>query len=386
MTAFVGVNVIPMDTERVLSNHTVLVEDGRITALGPAGKVTVPAGAVRIDGRGKYLIPGLANMHYHNLQFRENNLQALQDALFKDLALGVTAVRSIEGPSLEEMQQWKSFADTVEVPMPRLYLARALPKSLRPDSVAAYVAATQAAGYHHLGTPWGYTFTQDTTRALHERAVFDSLLAAARRAGLPVSTHNHRFTFDRMLAVGATGGSVEHLSTVFYDTLGLWKWLENEPPAEPTEVPVSKIAPLVAAVKHAGVWVTPTLDCHEKNGQHRAAVSVTSFRAMVKALQDAGVGLLLSGDDGGTVHDELAALVQAGLSPYQALLTGTRNVAQYFRILDSSGTVAAGKQADLVLLNGNPLADIRHAREPAGVMIAGRWLGRAALDQRRRTP
>jgi imidazolonepropionase-like amidohydrolase len=102
---------------------------------------------------------------------------------------------------------------------------------------------------------------------------------------------------------------------------------------------------------------------------------------MVKGLHDAGVGLFLSGDDGGNIHDELAALVQAGLTPYQALLTGTRNPAQYLRLQDSTGTVAAGKWADLVLLDGNPLADVQHARKPAGVMIAGRWLDRAALEQ-----
>jgi imidazolonepropionase-like amidohydrolase len=80
------------------------------------------------------------------------------------------------------------------------------------------------------------------------------------------------------------------------------------------------------------------------------------------------------------------ALVRAGLTPYQALHTGTRNVAQFLGLLDSSGTVAVGKWADPVLLNGNPLQDIQHAREPAGVMINGRWLDRTELDQRRRTP
>jgi hypothetical protein len=81
------------------------------------------------------------------------------------------------------------------------------------------------------------------------------------------------------------------------------------------------------------------------------------------------------------VHDELAALVRAGLTPSQALLTGTRHVAEYLGKLDSTGTVAVGKWADLVLLSGNPLQDIRHTREPVGVMIRGRWLDRTALDQ-----
>ena len=73
---------------------------------------------------------------------------------------------------------------------------------------------------------------------------------------------------------------------------------------------------------------------------------------------------------------------RGGLTPYQALLTGTRNIAQYLGILDSSGTVAVGKRADLVLLHGNPLEDITHTREPAGVMLAGRWLDAAELSAR----
>jgi hypothetical protein len=108
---------------------------------------------------------------------------------------------------------------------------------------------------------------------------------------------------------------------------------------------------------------------------------ITNLPQLVKTLHDAGVGMHLSEDDGYDAHEELAALVRAGLTPYQALLTGTHNVAQYFGLQDSSGTVAVGKWADLVLLDRNPLAGVQRTREPAGVMMAGRWLDRAALDQ-----
>ncbi len=79
---------------------------------------------------------------------------------------------------------------------------------------------------------------------------------------------------------------------------------------------------------------------------------------------------------------ELELLVQAGLTPYQALVTGTRNVAEFLGTLDSTGTVANGKLADLVLLDGNPLQDIRHTMDLAGVMVAGSWLPRVELDAR----
>ena len=107
---------------------------------------------------------------------------------------------------------------------------------------------------------------------------------------------------------------------------------------------------------------------------------------IIKALQAAGAGLLSGTDVGGTwipymvpgfsLHRELAALVRAGLTPYQALVTSTRNVAAYFGTLTESGTVTVGKRADLVLLRGNPLVDIRNTTRPAGVMLGGRWLPR----------
>jgi adenine deaminase len=108
---------------------------------------------------------------------------------------------------------------------------------------------------------------------------------------------------------------------------------------------------------------------------------------VVNALQDAGAGLLLGADmtlesPGFAVHRELELLVLAGLTPYQALATGTRNVAVYLGTQDSTGTVAVGKRADLVLVDGNPLTDIRYTAGPAGAMVGGRWLARAELDAR----
>jgi adenine deaminase len=102
------------------------------------------------------------------------------------------------------------------------------------------------------------------------------------------------------------------------------------------------------------------------------------------------VGLLLGTDTphrlqspmhaGFSVHRELALLVAAGLSPYQALETGTRNPALFLGALDSTGAVAVGKRADLVLLDGNPLQDLRYTAVPAGVMAGGRWFPRVEVD------
>ncbi|MBI2404492.1 MAG: amidohydrolase family protein [Gemmatimonadetes bacterium] len=112
-------------------------------------------------------------------------------------------------------------------------------------------------------------------------------------------------------------------------------------------------------------------------------------RKLVKALHDQGAGLLLGSDapqwwnvPGFSALRELGALVAAGLTPYQALETGTRNVAVYFGTEDRAGTIEVGKQADLILLDANPLEDIGNVWRNSGVMIRGRWLSQATLDER----
>ncbi len=116
---------------------------------------------------------------------------------------------------------------------------------------------------------------------------------------------------------------------------------------------------------------------------------VTIRRQLIRALHDAGAGLLLGSDapqimnvPGFSAHRELETLVASGLTPYQALVTGTGNVARFFGVDDHAGAVAEGMRADLLLLDGNPLADIRNTSRLAGVMVRGTWWPREAIDDR----
>jgi imidazolonepropionase-like amidohydrolase len=112
-------------------------------------------------------------------------------------------------------------------------------------------------------------------------------------------------------------------------------------------------------------------------------------RRLIKALHAAGAGLLLGSDapqiynvPGFSTHRELESLVSAGLTPYQALETGTRNIATYFGTQKETGTIEKGKRADLILLDADPLADIRSTTRRSGVMVRGRWLPQAEIEQR----
>ena len=373
--AFVNVNVVPMDSERVLRRQTVLVRDGRITVLGAANQVRVPTGALQVEGAGKYLIPGLADMHVHMTGDPEQQL-------LQWLASGVTTTRHMQSGDL----RLRARAAAGEIWSPRIYAAPGWisdgwERNL--DSAAALIAGYKMAGYDHL-------------KIYHPSAVvFDSMAAIARRVGIPIVGHvPPEVSIVRALAAGIA--SIEHLSGYF--PAGAKN--SSEPlVALPADTSLAGIRALAEATKRAGVWNTPTLAVTEAAAKLAAkfpsaesakiSLVLELMNRYVKALQDAGAGLLLGTDatsvglqPTSAVPRELELLVAAGLTPYQALLTGTRNVAQFYGTLEESGTVTVGKRADLVLLTGNPLENVGNIRSPAGVMIGGRWLSRAELDRR----
>jgi imidazolonepropionase-like amidohydrolase len=364
VTAFVDVNVVPMDTERVLADQTVLVEGGRIAVLGPSTQVKVPAGAVRIDGRGQYLMPGLGDMHVH---FIASDSATIERQLWSWwLANGVTTIRNMDcGARGVWGIHFRDRAAAGELWSPRIYTSGPFwtmkKADIKLDSVATYVARYKAAGY-------------DFIKPYEESPeVLDSVLAAAHRLGIPVAGHvPPTVPIERALAAGLK--SIEHLTGAYSG--------RHDGGALNRDTSLAAFQALVEATQRAGVWHTPTQGLYYAKGDTR----VTRWGTFIKALQDAGAGLLLGTDSPIvgpiTPTDELQAFVRAGLTPYQALLTGTRNVAEYFGTLDSSGTVAVGKRADVVLVNGNPLEDVTHTRQPAGVMIGGRWLSRAEINRR----
>jgi imidazolonepropionase-like amidohydrolase len=113
--------------------------------------------------------------------------------------------------------------------------------------------------------------------------------------------------------------------------------------------------------------------------------------AILKALSDAGVTILLGTDSpqrmsvpGFSIHYEMKTMAEAGMTPYQILRSGTWNVAEHFGLLSESGSVAAGKRADLILLNGNPLANVANVADRAGVVVYGRWLPESDIQARLR--
>ena len=411
--AITGVTVVPMDRERLLPGRTVIVRDGRIETVGPASSTRVPAGAIRIDGRNRFLMPGLAEMHAHVPA--GNDPQWTRDVLFLYAANGITFARGMLGaPAHLELRSKLARGEMVG---PRLYTSG---PSLNGNSVATpedgwrMVAGQKAAGYDFLKIHPGL-----------DRPRYDAIAAAAREHGIPFGGHvPDAVGLRRALEVRQI--TVDHLD-------GYMRLLVRDGFAAPEgaggffgydlsgEVDERKIAQAARLTRQAGVWNVPTdslmhhmllpgLDEAELLAREemryvprnmlagwkqaraglrsqpdynaaRAARFIAVRGKLIRALHDAGAGLLLGSDapqvfnvPGFSLHRELRYFVQAGLTPYQALATGTREVARFLGTPGDFGTVEPGRRADLILIEGDPLKDVANVQRPVGVMIGGRWL------------
>ncbi len=420
--AFINVSVVPMDRDRVLSGQTVVVEGDRITAIGASGSVAVPADAVRIEGRGKFLMPGLAEMHAHIPPGRQVADSTIERVLALFALNGVTTVRGMLGdprhlPLRDRAARGELLSPTIYSSSPSVNGNTMRTPAAAAESVTTY----RRAGYDFLKIHPGLS-----------REIFDTIAATAKRVGIRFAGH---VPLDVGIerAIEAGYWSVDHFDGVME---GLVPATRPFTPAEDgffglgliERADERRIPVLAAMAKAAGVWVVPTetlmrhivgnytvdemrawpelkyMTAAEVEGWVRTTAAMRGDttvsaaakarylefrRKLIKQFHQAGVGFLLGSDapqvwnvPGFSLRRELRYLVDAGLTPFQALESGTRNVAVYFGTEAATGTIAAGKRADLILLDGNPLQDIANVGRQAGVMVRGRWLDQAEIARR----
>ncbi|NZA25047.1 amidohydrolase family protein [Luteimonas sp. SJ-92] len=417
--AFTAVNVLPMDREAVLADHTVIVEGDRIVAVGPAAEIEIPEGAQRVDGSGRYLMPGLAEMHGHVPG--PDDPGYAEDVLFLYVSNGVTTVRNMAGHAYHlALRERIASGDLLG---PTLFTA------------SPWLNAEQA------GTP------ADAARMVHEHhdagfdliklgsipaAAYEAMAETARAVGMPFGGHipeevglvralEARQTsidhFDRYAEfLVPEGAATDGLEPGFFGSG--WAAL----------IDAGRIDEAVRLTAAAGSWNVPTLSLVEhlasvespeamiawpemrymprevRDGWARAKREfaaradfqpdaarrlVEVRRRLLKALHDAGAPIALGSDapqffnvPGFSIHHEMRMMVDAGLTPYQVLATGTRNPALYFGTPDAFGAVAPGRRADLILLEANPFDDIGNVRRRAGVMVRGQWLPEEEIQAR----
>lgn len=411
------VNVIPMDTERVLENQAVIVKSGVITYVGDAKSAKPAKDAIKVDGKGKYVMPGLAEMHAHVPP--NGDIDQAKDVLALFLANGVTTIRGMLGhPNHIKLRE---MINKGEVVGPHFYTTGPSfnGQSVKtPERGAEMVREQKAAGYDYLKLHPGLT-----------KETFPAIAKTAKEVGIPFAGHVS-YNVGVWMAIDAGYSSIDHMDgfieaiTPGIDTLaeqetGLFgSWIAYR-------ADESKIPNLVSKLAEKKIWVVPTQALAErwqspepasvylsapemkymkpdelkgwenaKNGylnnpsftKEKAQRLIEVRRNLLRQCQKGGVGLLLGSDapqifnvPGFSAHHELKYLVDAGLTPYEALKTGTVNVATYLGKSANSGVIKQGYAADLVLLNGNPLKDINQTRSIEGVMIGSKWLSKETI-------
>jgi imidazolonepropionase-like amidohydrolase len=420
--AFLGVNVIPMDTERVIANQDVVVRDGRIVSITPAGTAAIPDGARRIEGAGRWLMPGLAEMHGH-VPGPDDPAYA-ENILFLYVANGVTTVRNMAGhpshPALRDrIARGELVGPTLHVASPWLSAEVAGTAPAARDAVRNY----EAAGFDLLKIG---SLPSDAYRAM---------AAAAHELGMPFGGH---IPTDVGLigALEARQTSIDHFDRYVEHLVPEDRRPEGSDPGFFGSgwigfVDEGRIDEAVARTLAAGTWNVPTLSLVEHlassepveamirrpemrymprrvlDGWVRAAQQfrarddfqpegtralVDLRRRLVRALHEAGAPIALGSDapqffnvPGFSIHHEMRMMAAAGLSPYEVLATGTREPARYFVAPDEVGTVAPGRRADLILLEANPLEDLANVQRRVGVMVRGRWLAEREIQARLET-
>ena len=405
---FSHVNLISMDTDKVLADQTVVVRAGQIIKIGPAQEVPLPKHSLQVDGSGKYLMPGLADLHVHLFS---------SDDLLSYLAYGVTTVLNMDGWPMD--LEWREQVHAGHLLGPTIYTASHTIDGIpplnemfltaeNPADAAADVRESKQAGYDFIKL-YG-TLRPDVFRAIME---------AAQRENIPVVGH-----INRQIGASEVLKSKQVLAAHLEDLL----FARFDHP--PTDAEVEEFASAIAA---SSITITPNLNVNPANiaqlkdlnavlQSHDAQLLPPAAYSqwmpannrnarndqtpqqvaqmeqiqkilykLVVMLNTRGVRLVLGTDaapygfPGLSAHQELDELVQAGFSPYHALVTATRNAGTFIaeNIPNSApfGTIREGSEADLVLLSANPLVAIKNTRSIRGVMLRGRWLSSADLDR-----
>ncbi len=406
------VSVVPMDTARVLAHRTVVVSDGVVVRVGPADSVRAPEGVVRVDGRGKYLMPGLVDFHVH--------LQS-PDELLTYLAHGVTSVVNLNGAP--RFLEWRAASARPEFAGARLFTSGPTLDGFPPTTAKFVALATPEAGRAAVAAQKKAGYDLVKVYASLPPDVLEAMTAEGKLRHIAVVGHISRLV-GSVKAMRSGEAMIAHAEEFLMDLVD---------PAKHA-LDASRIPGLVAVAKETGVAVTPNLSAIQfmldqvdglpallarpemrdvtpaaydelkaSNNRYTNRPNLAEFRGrvtqqlaiektLVKALSDAGVPLLL-GTDASTVGlagfsdgEEIRLLREAGLTPFETLraatLTAGELLGRWTSLPAPMGVVAEGAAADLLLVSKNPLEDPSIAVRPDGVVRAGRWFTRAELTRR----
>ena len=405
--AFVAVNLVSMERDEVVPGQTVLVKDGVITAIGSDGAFDLPEDAHRVDGCDRHLMPGLTDAHTH-VGFVED--------LLAYVANGVTTIINMGNQPDLPILAWRDSVDRGERLGPTIFAGRFVDgiRGEGPDLPFLIYSEEQAREVAVSTKSEGWDLIKVYNSLPLE--FYQALMTEAKRQRIPVVGHGVRE--PGMQGILEAGQAMivhaeEYMYTHFNNT---------------TDTTLTPSA--IEMTLDAGAYVVPNLSAYEiiarqwgsqevldellempnlryahpswremwAEGRYLDRTGsimdrVSFLRSLTGRFQAAGVPLLLGTDSptipgllaGFSIHEDLRNMIEAGLTPYEALVAGTRNAGAFLEThvagAEPVGTIAVGQRADLILLDGNPLEDVTNVELRSGVMARGRWLSEARLQQ-----
>lgn len=426
---FSHVDVIDATGAPMQSDMTVIVQGQRITEVAKSGQVRVPAHANLMDARGKYLIPGLWDMHVHTV-FGDWLPRDEKVTLPLFVANGVTGVRDMGG-DLAVLKQWRAEIAAGTLLGPRMIIAGPMLDGPVPRFPSSAPVANAADGRKVVDDLKAQGVDFIKIQSLIPRDGYFAAGDEARKLGIPFVGH----VPDAIRASEASDAgqkSIEHFTGIFEGCSTIEDQLLKGPKSLGRNVSTydaARAKAVIALMAKNQTWQVPTLVwergqwlvddidlSHDPLTKYAPAAwkdrtwpmftrdiikdmdtdplpvrkrFVQMELEMTLAMHRAGVPFMAGTDTaagvhvfpGFSLHEEMALFVQAGLTPMEALQTATRNPAQFMGRLSDMGTIEKGKVADLVLLDANPLDDIRNSRKIRAVVLAGRYFSRGDLDE-----
>ena len=415
-----NVTLIPMTSAVPAPGQTVIVRDGRIAQIGSATQLAIPAGATVLDATGKYLIPGLFEMHAHTSKTRASAL-----GLFP--VYGVTTIRD-QGSEHAEVLRWRREIKSGARVGPRMLIAGPYLESLRniermrrdppesrvePFERARIPIGSPADARRVIDSLAALELDHFKVRTVQDRETYLALAQAAHAHGKRLV--GHVVTPSPALFLQAGQDGVEHGFPISLDSLpreermAFWRELAwRDVGVVPTLVTISQ--PGFHPLSYFQALVTDTTAAAHPLRPYVSAFMVLDWREQVeeftperrasfdrvwpialkqvREMREAGVRIMAGSDvavlnifPGYSLHEELRLFVDSvGMSPLEALTSATRKPAEWLGLADSVGTIAVGKVADLVLLDADPLADINNTRRISAVVLRGKLLRRSDLD------
>jgi imidazolonepropionase-like amidohydrolase len=428
--AITNVNVIDATGAPMKTGMSVVILGGFIERIGKTGKVKIPPGMQTVDGTGKFLIPGLWDMHVHVI-FGDWIPGGEEVSLPLFVANGVTGIRDMGG-DLDTLVRWRAQTGSAALLGPQMIVAGPMldgPKSRFPSSLSLATAGDGTKAVDDLKAK-GVDFIK--VQSFITRDAYFGVAAEAKKRGMTLVGH----VPDSIRATEASDAgqkSIEHLTGIFEGaSTGEDTFIHGATKTPKIYLDTyddSRARDLIAHLARNHTWLVPTLVwergqwliddidySHDQDlayapasWQHKSWPSFTksilseldtddvSVRRrfvqkefeIVGAMHKAGVPMMAGTDTaaavavlpGFSLHTELECFVQAGLSPMQALQTATLNPAKFLGLEKQLGTVQTGKLANLLLLDANPLEDIRNTRKIDAVVLRGKLLNRSDLDR-----